>query len=136
MTRKVIAVTPEASLSEVATTLEKNGIKRVPVVDKGKLVGIVSRSNLVQALATLYKRAAPATIDDAQLRANVVTQLESQSWTHPSLLNVIVHDGTVELWGIVDSAAEKSAVRVAAEVTPGVKSVTDNLQVRPSESYA
>jgi osmotically-inducible protein OsmY len=52
------------------------------------------------------------------------------------LLNVIVHDGTVELWGIVDSAAEKSAVRVAAEVTPGVKSVTDNLQVRPSESYA
>jgi osmotically-inducible protein OsmY len=84
----------------------------------------------------LYKRATPATVDDAQLRANVVAQLEAQPWTHPSLLNVIVHDGTVELWGIVDSAAEKRAVRVAAEVTPGVKSVTDNLQVRPSESYA
>jgi CBS domain-containing protein len=136
MTRKVILVASEAPLSEVATTLEKNGIKRVPVVDNGKLVGIVSRSNLVQALAALYKRATPATVDDAQLRANVVAQLEAQPWTHPSLLNVIVHDGTVELWGIVDSAAEKRAVRVAAEVTPGVKSVTDNLQVRPSESYA
>jgi len=136
MTRKVISVASDAPLNEVATTLERNGIKRVPVIDNGKLVGIVSRSNLVQALATLYKRAAPATLDDAQLRANVVAQLESQSWTHPSLLNVIVHDGTVELWGIVDSAAEKNAVRVAAEVTPGVKSVTDNLQVRPTESYA
>jgi CBS domain-containing protein len=136
MTRKVIAVTPDTPLNELATTLEKNGIKRVPVVENGKLVGIVSRSNLVQALASLYKRATPATIDDAKLRSNVVAQLESQSWTHPSLLNVIVHDGNVELWGIVDSAAEKSAVRVAAEVTPGVKSVNDNLQVRPPESYA
>lgn len=136
MTRRVISVTSDAPLSEVATTLERNGIKRVPVVDNGKLVGIVSRANLVQALACLYKRAAPATVDDAQLRANVVAQLEQQSWTHPSLLNVIVHDGTVELWGIVDSATEKKAVRVAAEVTPGVKSVTDNLQVRPMESYA
>ena len=136
MTRRVISASSDAPLSEVATMLERNGIKRVPVVDDGKLVGIVSRANLVQALACLYKRAAPTTVDDAQLRANVVAQLESQSWTHPSLLNVIVHDGTVELWGIVDSATEKKAVRVAAEVTPGVKSVTDNLQVRPMESYA
>jgi len=136
MTRRVISVTSDVPLSEVATTLEKNGIKRVPVVDNGKLVGIVSRANLVQALACLYKRAAPTTVDDVQLRANVVAQLEQQSWTHPSLLNVLVHDGTVELWGIVDSATEKKAVRVAAEVTPGVKSVTDNLQVRPTESYA
>jgi CBS domain-containing protein len=136
MTRRVISVTSGAPLSEVATTLERNGIKRVPVVDSGKLVGIVSRANLVQALASLYKRAASTTVDDAQLRANVLVQLEQQSWTHPSLLNVIVHEGTVELWGMVDSATEKNAVRVAAEVTPGVKSVTDNLQVRPTESYA
>lgn len=136
MTRRVISVTPDTPLNEVATMLEKNGIKRVPVVENGKLVGILSRANLVQALAALYRQAAPATVGDIELRANVVAQLEAQSWTHPSLLNVIVHDGTVELWGIVDSAAEKNAVRVAAEVTPGVKAVTDNLMVRPAESYA
>ena len=136
MTRRVISVTPDTPLNEVATTLEKNGIKRVPIVENGKLVGILSRANLVQALAALYKKAVPATIDDSALRANVVAQLAAQSWTHPSLLNVIVHDGTVELWGIVDSAAEKNAVRVAAEVTPGVKAVNDNLLVRPAESYA
>ena len=136
MTRRVVTVSPDAPLDEVATTLERNGIKRVPIVDNGKLVGILSRANLVQALATLYKKATPATVSDAELRATVVAQLEAQSWTHPSLLNVIVHDGTVELWGIVDSAAEKKAVRVAVEVTPGVKAVNDNLLVRPSESYA
>ena len=136
MTRRVVTVSPDAPLDEVATTLERNGIKRVPIVDNGKLVGILSRANLVQALATLYKKATPATVSDAELRGTVVAQLEAQSWTHPSLLNVIVHDGTVELWGIVDSAAEKKAVRVAVEVTPGVKAVNDNLLVRPSESYA
>lgn len=136
MTRRVISVTPNTPLNEVATVLEKNGIKRVPIVENGKLVGILSRANLVQALAALYKRAAPATVNDSELRASVVAQLEAQAWTHPSLLNVIVHDGTVELWGIVDSAAEKNAVRVAAEVTPGVKAVNDNLLVRPAQSYA
>ena len=136
MTRRVISVAPDAPLNEVATVMEKNGVKRVPVVENDKLVGILSRANLVQALAALSKRAAPATVGDVELRASVIAQLQAQPWTHPSLLNVIAHDGTIELWGIVDSAAEKRAVRVAAELTPGVKNVADNLMVRPAESYA
>lgn len=136
MTRRVISVTADTPLDKVATVLERNGIKRVTIVENGKLVGILSRANLVQALAALYRRAAPATIDDSRVRADVVAALEAHDWMHPSLLNVIVHDGTVELWGIVDSTAEKKAVRVAAEVTPGVKLVNDNLTVRSAESYA
>lgn len=136
MTRHVVSVSPDATLDDVATTMESNGIKRMPVVEGDKLVGMITRANLVQALATLYKKAVPATVDDTALRENVLAQLESQSWTHPSLLNVTVHDGAVDLWGIVDSVAEKRAVRVATEVTPGVKSVNDNLIVRPTESYA
>jgi osmotically-inducible protein OsmY len=50
------------------------------------------------------------------------------------LINVIVQDGTVELWGIVDSALEKKAVRVAAEVTPGVGAVNDDLIIRPAQA--
>jgi osmotically-inducible protein OsmY len=64
----------------------------------------------------------------------VLTQLKAEPWSRPSLINVIVQDGTVELWGIVDSASEKKAVRVAAEVTPGVRAVNDNLIIRPVES--
>lgn len=77
MTRRVISVTPDTPISEVATVLEKNGIKRVPIVENGKLVGILSRANLVQALAALYKRAAPPIVGDTELRAKVVAQLEA-----------------------------------------------------------
>ena len=136
MTRRVISVSPETPLDEVATTLERNGIKRVPVIENGKLVGILSRANLVQALATIYKQSTTPAVDDAKLRDNIMAELESKTWAHPSLLNVTVKGGTVDLWGIVDSNAEKHAVRVAAEVTPGVKVVNDNVMVRPTESFA
>ena len=115
--------------------LEKNAIKRVPIVKGDKIVGIVSRANLLQALASQGKQvegASPA--DDAKIRETVLTQLEAEPWTRPSLINVIVRDGTVELWGIVDSVSEKKAVRVAAEVTPGVRAVNDNLIIRPAGS--
>jgi CBS domain-containing protein len=135
MSRPVISVPPDMPLDQVARTLEKNGIKRVPVVQDGKIVGILSRANLVQALATVYNKATAPTIDDSKLRDQVMAQLEAQPWTHPSMLNVTVHDGVVDLWGIVDSVAEKKAIRVAAEVTPGVKAVNDHLLVRPAESY-
>ena len=64
----------------------------------------------------------------------VLAQLQAEAWTKPSLINVIVQDGTVELWGIVDSASEKKAVRIAAEVTPGVRAVNDNLIIRPAQA--
>jgi osmotically-inducible protein OsmY len=102
-------------------------------VEDGKVVGIVSRANLLQALASLSKRAEVATgTNDSQIRDKVLTQLDAEPWTRPSLINVIVQDGTVELWGIVDSASEKKAVRIAAEVTPGVRAVNDNLIIRPA----
>jgi osmotically-inducible protein OsmY len=69
-------------------------------------------------------------VNDATLREKVIAQLDRQPSTWPSLINVIVHDGTAELWGMVDSESEKRAVRVAAEVTPGVCAVVDNLIVR------
>ena len=132
MTPKVLTVSPETPLGEIASVLEKNGIKRVPVVKDGKLVGIVSRANLLQAIATIGKTIKPAvTVNDAMLREKVIAQLDRQSLTWPSLINVIVHDGTVELWGTIDSESERRAVRVAAEVTPGVRAVADNLIVRP-----
>jgi CBS domain-containing protein len=132
MTRHVVTAKPDTPISDIASILEKNGIKRVPIVKDGKVVGIVSRANLLQALASAPKEAPAApSVDDVTLRAKIEALLKSQRWTNPWLLNVIVHDGTVELWGIVDSQAEKKAARVAAEVTPGVRAVNDNLIIRP-----
>jgi CBS-domain-containing membrane protein len=133
MTRQVVTAEAETPLQDIATLLEKNGIKRVPIVKDGKVVGIVSRANLLQALACLPKRTDAAPSDTA-IREDVIARLRAESWTRPSLVNVIVQNGTVELWGIVDSPTEKRAVRVAAEVTPGVLAVNDNLIIRPAES--
>jgi osmotically-inducible protein OsmY len=85
-------------------------------------------------LASLSKQVEVAPeVNDSQIRDKVLTQLNAEPWTRPSLVNVIVQDGTVELWGIVESASEKKAVRIAAEVTPGVRAVNDNLIIRPAE---
>lgn len=129
MTRRVISVRPETTLNEVAAILEKNGIKRVPVIENGKLVGILSRANLVQALASVYKKIEPIAVEDSALRAKVLAQLEKQPWVHWASLTVVVESGTVNLWGVVDSEVEKNAARVAVETTPGVKAVNDNLRV-------
>jgi CBS domain-containing protein len=131
MTRSVVTAKPDTSLSEIADLLEKNGIKRVPIVKRGKLVGIVSRANLLQALASARKTPAKkAVTDDAAIREKVMGELDAQPWARSSLINVIVHQGTVELWGMVDSQTTKNAVRVAAEATPGVRAVNNNLMIR------
>jgi osmotically-inducible protein OsmY len=130
MTREVIVATLDTLLRDIAALLEKNGIKRVPIVSNGKLVGIVSRANLVQALASARKEIqAAAATSDRMIREELLSRLRTEPWARTSRLNVIVHDGTVELWGSVRSQTEKQAVRVAAELTPGVRAVNDNLIV-------
>jgi len=130
MTRNVITASPETSVSELAALLEKNSIKRVPIIKDKRIVGIVSRANLLQGLASLKDKAPQARADDSAIRDSVMQKLANERWARPALLSVTVQDGTVDLWGIVESAAEKKAVRVLVEVTPGVRAVNDNLIVR------
>ncbi len=131
MTRRVVTARMDTPIAEIASLLERHAIKRVPIMDAGKVVGIVSRANLVQALASAQRRVAAGTAaDDAGLRQSIERRLSAQAWARPWLLNVIVCDGTAELWGIVESQAEKDAARVAAESTPGVRAVNDRLIVR------
>ena len=128
MTRPVVSVQPDTPLADVASLLEKHRIKRVPVVTNGKITGIVSRANLIQALVRDAK-SADASVDDVTLHGNILEQLRSKPWVDPSTINVIVNNGYVELWGIVDSETEKNAIRVAVEVTPGVRQVANKLVV-------
>ena len=134
LTRDVITADAETSLHVIAGVLEKNGIKRVPIVKDGKLVGIVSRANLLQGLASLKDKSPQARADDSAIREELMAKLQRERWTRPALISVTVQDGNVELWGIVESPAEKKAVHVLAEVTPGVRAVNDNLMIRPVRS--
>jgi CBS domain-containing protein len=136
MTRQVITAAPETPLRDIAALLEKNGIKRVPIVHRNKLAGIVSRANLVQALAVRSDNPKSSrTIDDSSIREEIIARLDGQAWSAKWPLNVIVHDGMVDLWGAVDSETVKEAVRVAVESTPGVCGINDNLVVYRPSSY-
>jgi len=132
MTKAVVTVTPQTPLAEVAALLESHHIKRVPVVDQGKVVGIVSRANLVQAIAA-FAGAAGSPADPTNLRERVVARIKAQPW-RSWMVNVTADAGRVELWGMVDSPEVKQATRIAAETTPGVLTVVDHLMVAPALS--
>ena len=135
MTHPVITVKPDTPLSDLACLLDKHRIKRVPVTENGKLVGIVSRANLVQALFNPRQAiASEKTITNSALREKILAQLRLEPWW-PSDVNVIVDDGTVELWGVVESQVEKDAIRVAIEGTPGVHSISNHLSVHQRISH-
>jgi CBS-domain-containing membrane protein len=127
MTRDVIIVGEDTPIAEIATVLETNRIKRVPVLRRERLVGIVSRANLVQALAVRPRPAKPwhARSDDS-IRRQLLTELERQPWWRSSASNVIVTDGIVHYWGIRDYGDQPDAARVAAENVPGVRKVEDH----------
>jgi len=126
MTRAVITATPDTPLHEIAALMERHAVKRVPIVANGALVGIVSRANLVQAVASSGKELDVPPSDKA-IRDAILAQLKAQPWAHTGLLNVTVTDGVVDLWGFSTSEAERKAIRVAAECAPGVCAVNDNL---------
>jgi CBS domain-containing protein len=131
MSRKLIAAKPDTPINDIALLLEQHAIKRVPIMDQGKLVGIVARANLVQALAGLQIKTPEARGGkDSEIRKEILERLSGAPW-RPWLLNVTVHDGVAELWGIANSGDAKTAAGVAVENVPGVVKVNNHIIVRP-----
>jgi CBS domain-containing protein len=127
MTVGAVTADEDTSLGEIATLLERHRIKRIPILRDGKLVGIVSRSNLIQALASAQPQSDAAATSDREIRLDLLDRLGHQKWTDFGEINVIVKDGVVHLWGLVYSAAERRALLALAEEVPGVVSVADEL---------
>ena len=125
MTRDPVTVEEDAPLDAIAALLEKHRIKRVPVVRDGKLVGIVSRANLIQGVGT-GQRAPPASADDRALREQAIQAIEATG-ARGEFVNVVVSDGIVHLWGTVLSVAEREAVQVAASRVAGAKGLESHL---------
>src|ERR1700739_984172 len=129
MTRDVLSVTEETPVADIAVLLETNRIKRVPILRDGKLVGIVSRANLVRALAmTINEPASGDETDDRTIRDKLLAELKAQKWAEVSPANVTVKDGVVHLWSSYFSEQEKRALVVAAESIPGVRRVEDHMR--------
>jgi CBS domain-containing protein len=133
MTRDVVTVTEDTDLGEVAALLEAKRIKRVPVMHAGKIVGIISRANLVRALGST-KGAPPreGEGDDRTIRARLLAELGREEWAKIWPEDIIVRDGVVHFWLSSDEPEEKKqALRVAAENIPGVRGVEEHVLTVP-----
>jgi CBS domain-containing protein len=129
MSRHVISVRDDADLSEVADVLDRNRLKRVPVVRDGSLVGIVSRSDLVRVLSEASVGQAIAPSDDAAVQNAIWQAIRKQTWLNSGYVNITVKDGVVEAWGMVGSQEQRNALMVLVEEAAGAARVEDHLKV-------
>jgi CBS domain-containing protein len=126
MTTDPITVVEDATLEQIVTSMETNGVKRLPVMRGDKTVGIVSRANLLQAVASLAREIPDPTADDDHIRSRIIAAIEKNDWS-PFGLNVIVRDGIVHLSGVITDESSRQAAMVATENIAGVKKVHDHL---------
>ena len=129
MTRYVVSVRDDAELRDVADILDKRRIKRVPVVKEDRLVGIITRGDLVRALSQVQVSKAVTKIHNADLHKTLYDRIRSQSWINDNYISLTVNDGVVELWGFVETDDQRSALRILVEETEGVNRVEDKLTV-------
>jgi CBS-domain-containing membrane protein len=137
MSGDIVTVTEDTPLADIARLLEERRVKRVPVVRDGALLGIVSRADLLRAMASGRATSATAVAgDDQKIRQALLRTLKMEALTTGGLVNVIVTDGVVHLWGLVESEDMRKAIIVAAETTPGVLGVNDHLGQVPPWAWA
>src|SRR5215469_16028602 len=127
MTPEARTVVEDTPLEKVVHLMERHQINRVLVVRDGKLVGIVTRANLLHALASVIAEAKPGPTSDASIRERVYAELKAQRWAPVGLVNVVVRNGVVRLSGTLLDERQRGAIRAAAENIPGVKAVEDHL---------
>jgi CBS domain-containing protein len=126
MTAEPATVTEDTALEAIVTLMEKRRIKRVPVVRSGKVVGLISRANLLRALAGVSRGLRPGTAGDQAIRDRILAELKAQPWA-PVAIEVVVRSGIVDLWGTITDERTRQALIVAAENVPGVKRVRDHI---------
>ncbi len=134
MTRFVISVPPRASMAEVADLLDTHRIRQVPVMEDGKLLGMISRTDLVRKLAEVAVVAPAARPDSGTLQKAIWQRIHEQTWLKSAYVSVSTKDGIVELWGAVDSDQQRQALRVLVEGVAGVQRVEDHVGLMPKQA--
>lgn len=127
MTRELVTASEDTPLDEVVRVMERKRIKRLPVMRGREIVGIISRANLLHALATMSRNLPDVAKSDAEIRRRVTEELEKQPWAPIALIDIVVKDGVVELWGSITEANQGEALKVCTENIPGVKAVVSHL---------
>ncbi|TPN51467.1 CBS domain-containing protein [Mesorhizobium sp. B1-1-7] len=127
MSDSVVTASPAASLAEIVDLMMHHHVKRIPIVKSRRVVGIITRSDILRALLSLLPDAEPTAIDDQRIRQNIIAELAKQKWAGKALINVMVDKGVAKLSGAIFDERERRAAIVAAENVAGVKHVEDSL---------
>jgi CBS domain-containing protein len=126
MTSDPITVDEQTSLDELVRIMEKKGVKRLPVMSGKLLVGIITRANILQAVASLAKEIPDPSADDQHIRDRILRQIQDTDW-RPAGFQVTVRNGAVHLHGVIFDDSTRKAAIILAENTAGVKEVHDHL---------
>lgn len=131
MSRVVTSVHENADLAEVADILDTHRIRRVPVVKEGRLIGLISRADIVRALIQAEETSSGSKPDDSALQTAILKEIRSQTWLSARSVSVTVKNGVAELWGLVDSEDERKALHVLVEAVDGVQGLEDHVRLYP-----
>ncbi|OFX06612.1 MAG: hypothetical protein A3D94_00745 [Alphaproteobacteria bacterium RIFCSPHIGHO2_12_FULL_66_14] len=134
MTRNLVTADELATLGEIATLMQRHRVKRIPIVRDRKVVGIVSRANLLQGLLAREKASPEDQAANETVRALVTSELARHGWATSQTSCVVADNGVVHLWGFVNSDAVRDAYRIAAENVRGVKRVENHMEILPPEA--
>jgi CBS domain-containing protein len=127
MTRDVKTATEDTPLPEVIDLMERHRVKRIPILRGKKLIGIVTRANLLRALASVMLEPPAASADDAVIRKRIIDALRAESWAPAATVDALVREGEVTLTGYLLDERQRAGLKVLVENVPGVKNVRDKL---------
>jgi CBS domain-containing protein len=127
MTQKPVTIVETAPLEQAVHLMESRNIKRLPVVRRGKVVGMITRANLMRALASVHRGARDLARRDGAIRKRILADLAQQSWSSGASVDVLVRKGVADIWGSIGDPAQREAIKVLVESTPGVKQSYDHL---------
>jgi CBS-domain-containing membrane protein len=130
MTRPPITVDADTSLDKVVHLMERQHIKRLPVLRKGKVVGIISRANLMRALASIHRASSKTSRNDQEIRNRIVADIEKQNWAYGTDIMVLVRDGVVDLCGTLNVSSQRRALKALVREKSGVRKLNDHLRLK------
>lgn len=134
MTRDVITASEDTPIAQIAHLMKGRNIKRIPILRKGEIVGIVSRVDILRGLISLSgdrDEVHPVYRRDEELRREIYAACRGRSWSQAKQMDVVVNGGVVHLWGVAPTELVRQAYRVAAENVPGVKTVEVHMHIAP-----
>ena len=120
MTHDAHTANVDASLEDIVRVMERHHVKSVPVVEEGTVVGIVTRANLLHALAGIADEIVPSSAGDTAIREKIFAELKRQTWAPVAVIDVTVRKGVVVLSGALIDERQRQALRILAENVPGV----------------